>query len=227
MYSSVLLLHIFVLKRGYTPVHVPASITRIPHIHVPRSGSDAVDLGRRIGVAVLVDFDAAVFSGADHGVVVDVDPEADAVVGAVDTLDDLLRLYVPEHDGAVFARRSYERSTAFVRGVGCCGGDGAETPADAEPAVLVPLVCLLHRAGYVVPQAQTRVHAKGEDVAPVGRETDGGYWGVVFVHEGSETLARGRVPYSAIFFSIVSNKSIRKRGEGRGRKLTSTRLCYN
>ena len=124
-----------------------------------------------------VDLDLAVLAGADHGVAVHVDPEADAVVGAADALHDLLGLDVPEDDVAVLASGRYEGLAAFFSGcvvtiiiavpiaativivvvfvalavVVVIVLKDAEAAADAEPPVLVALVRLLHLARHVVP----------------------------------------------------------------------------
>lgn len=162
--TSILLLDIFfVFERRIGDDEIAQRLADVRH---------AVDGPRRgLRVAVLVDLDLAVLAGAHHDVLVDVHPEADAGV-ALDALHDLLALDVPEHDLAVLARGRDEGRAV----------DRPETAPYAEPFVLVARVRLLDGSGDVVPEAQARVEAEGQDVSAVGREAYGCDGRVVLVY---------------------------------------------
>lgn len=143
-----------------------------------------------LGTLMSQHLDPSILPTTDHGLAIDIDPEAHSVVHIFDSLYYLLALDVPQNDITVFARRRDEGVLVAI--------DGPETATDAETLIRVTLVRLLDRAGDVVPEPQARVHAEGEDVAPVRSETDGRYGRVVFVHHCAEALAGEGVPYSAV-----------------------------
>lgn len=59
------------------------------------------------------------------------------------------------------------------------------------------LICFFAGARDIVPESNTRVERKSEDVAAIRRESDCCHGEIIFVNESPEALTSCRVPDSA------------------------------
>lgn len=117
----------------------------------------------------------------------DINPKAHALM-PFDALQKRLALDVPQHDASVLAG----------------GGDKGLAVEDTEAAthskllVEVALVRLLDTAGDVVPETDAVVEVEGQDEPPIRGEADVGDGRVVFMNEGTKTLACRGIPDTAV-----------------------------
>src|SRR6187549_2815502 len=103
-----------------------------------------------------IHLNSVILPRANHGFVIDINPEANALVTA-DALEHLLGLDVPEDDATVLAGRGNKGAAI----------EEAEASTDSELVVLMALVCLLDATGDVVPQADRVVEVECQDETAV------------------------------------------------------------